>query len=135
MSEERTKPSRRLSSRSTEERSGQGKLPGKKREGLPPRAQGKAKAFYGTNFTPLLSLESILGRHHGPTDRLGLGEDRGLHGLVAVPCVVLLAAAAGEELGAEVAPVDFGLTQGGADAEDRAFAIGGDADGDEHGAV
>ena len=49
--------------------------------------------------------------------------------------------AAGDEGGKELAPMDFGLAQGGADAEDGAFAIGADADadgdaaGDEHGAV
>ena len=31
--------------------------------------------------------------------------------------------------------MDFGLAEGGTDAEDGAFAIGADADGDEHGAV
>ena len=35
----------------------------------------------------------------------------------------------------QVAPMDFGLAEGGTDAEDGAFAIGADADGDERGAV
>ena len=45
--------------------------------------------------------------------------------------------AAGDEGGKELAPMDFGLAQGGADAEDGAFAIGADADaaGDKHRAV
>ena len=43
--------------------------------------------------------------------------------------------APGDQRGEEVAPVDFGLAEGDADAEDGAFAIGADADGDEHGAV
>ena len=43
--------------------------------------------------------------------------------------------AAGDERGEELAPVDLGLAQGGADAADGAFAIGAAADGDEHGTV
>ena len=35
----------------------------------------------------------------------------------------------------KVAPMDFGLAEGDIDAEDGAFAIGADADGDKHGAV
>ncbi len=35
----------------------------------------------------------------------------------------------------ELAPMDFGLAQGDADAEDGAFAIGADAEGDEYGAI
>ena len=39
------------------------------------------------------------------------------------------------EAGQEGAPMDLGLTEGDADAQHRAFAIGAHADGDEHGAV
>ena len=39
------------------------------------------------------------------------------------------------EAGEEGAPVDLGFAQGDADAQDGAFAIGADAQGDEHGAI
>lgn len=39
------------------------------------------------------------------------------------------------EAGEEGAPMDFGFAQGGADAQDGAFALGADAQGDEDGAV
>lgn len=39
------------------------------------------------------------------------------------------------EAGEELAPMDLGLAEGDADAEDGAFAVGADAQGDEDGTV
>ncbi len=74
--------------------------------------------FGGEPFVALLAEEG------GSQAQMGIADDE-----------TSAADAAGDDGGEELTSMDFGLAQGGADAEDGAFAIGADANGNEHGTV